>query len=97
MQKLFIFLLLANTGTSLSWRKVIFTNRRKRRKIVSSQDQASHGSQVSHLNVSSAVCFAEEAASAIKYMLSQDFDAFEEDCSDAVCKDIDGEISKNLS
>ena len=47
--------------------------------------------------MSSAVCFAEEAASAIKYMLSQDFDAFEEDCSDAVCKDIDGEISKNLS
>ena len=26
-------------------------------------------------------------------MLSQDFDAFEEDCSDAVCKDIDGEIT----
>ena len=26
-------------------------------------------------------------------MLSQDFDAFEEDCSDAVCKDIDGDIT----
>ena len=33
---------------------------------------------------------AEEEASTIQYMLSQDFDAFEEDCSDAVCRDIDG-------
>ena len=29
-------------------------------------------------------------------MLSQDFDTFEEDCSDAFCKDIDGERSTKL-
>ena len=37
-----------------------------------------------------AACFNEMTNSAIQLMLSQDFDAFEDDCSDGVCQDIDG-------
>ena len=37
-----------------------------------------------------ATCFNEMTASAIQLMLSEDWDALEDDCSDGVCHDIDG-------
>ena len=37
-----------------------------------------------------AACFNERTNSEIQLMLSKDFDAFEDDCSDGVCQDIDG-------
>ena len=37
-----------------------------------------------------APCFNKMMNSAIQLMLIQDFDAFEDDCSDGVCQDIDG-------
>merc|ERR1712168_1191360 len=47
------------------------------------------GSYSQH-NTSSARCFNEQEAYTIKLLLSEDFDAFEDDCSDGVCLDIDG-------
>ena len=41
-------------------------------------------------NTSSAACFNTEEAAATQFLLSQDFDAFEDDCSDGLCVDIDG-------
>ena len=41
-------------------------------------------------NTSAASCINQEAASAIEFMISKDFDAFQDNCEDGVCEDIDG-------
>ena len=44
-------------------------------------------------NTSAASCMNQEAEGAIQFMLSKDFDAFEDDCSDGICLDSDGKLS----
>ena len=39
----------------------------------------------------------QEAASAIQFLQSKDFAAFEEDCSDGLCEDLDGKNGYKLA
>ena len=45
---------------------------------------------VGRLNLPVAKCMNEEAAATIQFLMSKDYNAFEDDCSDGMCEDIDG-------